>query len=76
MPRVAIVKLSTVAKYGRWDARFYLGDPELPKELERSRQNAINAIREYRKKKTEAAAERTRLQAMRDTGEVVSDADV
>lgn len=68
--KIAIVKLSTVQKYQNWDARFYLGDPELPRYLEKTQHRVRIAQTRCDEIVAEMKNEVARLVQMKKEGEI------
>jgi hypothetical protein len=67
--KAGIVKLSTLAKYGRWDAAFYLPTEDRAK-VEAAELRAKQAAERVELVRAEESAKVARGQAMIDNGEV------
>lgn len=69
--KCCIVSSKTVAKYGRWDPRFYLGETKEKQEaIDRAEEAFKDAARTLGRQKVRALKERERVAGMRALGEV------
>lgn len=72
--KAAIVKASTIAKYGRLDAGFYLGQvdgEEQSAKVERARRQVDASIKRLQNAISEATEAAARTQQMIQDGEVI-----
>lgn len=72
--KAAIVRSSTLEKYRRWDAEFYLGNlmgAEQAEKVERARRNLDRAIAQLKNAIQEATDVAARTQRMIEDGEVI-----
>jgi len=70
MARWGTIRLSTLAKYNRWDVGFYLGNPELQKRLHNAENNLKQAQKRVDLAQQAIVDEEKRLQQMRKEGDI------
>ena len=69
--KTAVVKLSTLRKYNRWDARFYLGDPSAAAELQAAELRMTQAQEAVDRKRAGLVADQARIaDIMQASGEI------
>lgn len=68
--KTAVVKLSTLRKYNRWDARFYLGDPQAVAELKAAELRMTQAQEAVDRKRARFVADQARIADMQASGEI------
>ena len=68
--KTAVVKLSTLQRYKRWDARFYLGDPEAAAELKAAELRMTQAQDAVDRKRAGFVADQARIADMQASGEI------
>lgn len=70
MAKSGIIRSSTARKYVRWDAEFYLGNSQLPNEIEAAQKRVEQAQQALKNKLQKLLEEQERIEKMRSAGEI------